>query len=381
MVSRVRVAAAACLMVSGLFVGGAGGALAFANPDETDGAGGAGTIGGTIGDAPSDAAGPTAVDGTGSSRPDRPGRHPQPPRVVIGNGRGAAPSDAGESTRGGTSSKQSETVDRGPGGASSGAAGERNTGAGASPPALPPVTAQPPLGSTLPSTVADPPDPGLDPENPDDPEDPDDPDDCDENGHHCLPWWWPKPVVVSPGNGNGGVGSGAPKPPSGRPSRPPVMRLPAPAPQWTPNGEVPVVPALPDVVDILPGLAAGVPLPPVSVPQIVVPPAAGGGGGGAAAGGSGAPPPAAPRAPSAPRSPAEPPRSPIQAVDNPVVPASYRVGYGEYLRTAGISQVVAVAAPGFAGIMLLTGAGGIIGYRQARSALASRSARSARFTS
>ena len=378
MVSRVRVAAAACLMASGLFAGGAGGALAFANPEDADGPGGAGAAGASSSEAPPDAAGTAPAPAGGTGRPDRRGRHAQPPRVIVGNGRDAAPSDSGESAENGDSSKQSDN------------GGGRPTGA---PPA--PVGEQPrdaaPTVSEAGQAAGATPDPGLaaaappnagDPgaENPQGPEDPEDPDECDQDGHHCLPWWWPKPGLSSSGNGNGGVGSGATKPPTRRPTRPPVMQLPVPA--QAPNGDVPVLPTIPDIVSPAPGLASAagtVALPAVSLPQIVVPPAAGGGLG-AAGGAGGAPPPAAPRAPAAPRSPAEPPRSPVQAVDNPVVPASYRVGYGEYLRTAGISQVVAVAVPGATGIMLLTGAGGIIGYRQARSALVSRSSRSARFT-
>lgn len=46
---------------------------------------------------------------------------------------------------------------------------------------------------------------------------------------------------------------------------------------------------------------------------------------------------------------------------------TYRAGYGEYLRTAGLGGIAAVAVPGFAGLLILTGAGGIVGYRQARA--------------
>jgi hypothetical protein len=51
------------------------------------------------------------------------------------------------------------------------------------------------------------------------------------------------------------------------------------------------------------------------------------------------------------------------AVTNP----SYRIGYTEYLRTAGLPQVAALAVPGLVGILVLTGAGGLVGYRQARA--------------
>jgi hypothetical protein len=51
---------------------------------------------------------------------------------------------------------------------------------------------------------------------------------------------------------------------------------------------------------------------------------------------------------------------------NVTVPASsYRIGYADYLRNAGLSQVAALALPGVAGMLVLTGAGGWVGYRQA----------------
>jgi hypothetical protein len=49
------------------------------------------------------------------------------------------------------------------------------------------------------------------------------------------------------------------------------------------------------------------------------------------------------------------------------LPESVRAGYSEYLRTAGMAQMAAVAVPGLAGILLLTAGGGFIGYRQAKA--------------
>ncbi len=60
------------------------------------------------------------------------------------------------------------------------------------------------------------------------------------------------------------------------------------------------------------------------------------------------------------------------------IPVSYRMGYVDYLRTAGTSQIAAVAVPGVVGIMALTGAGGLVGYRQAKAGFSLR-AGSARF--
>jgi hypothetical protein len=62
-----------------------------------------------------------------------------------------------------------------------------------------------------------------------------------------------------------------------------------------------------------------------------------------------------------------------------VPPTSYRVGYPEYLRTAGLSQVVALAGAGLAGMIVLTGAGGLVGYRQAKAGHAVRATSTARF--
>ena len=58
---------------------------------------------------------------------------------------------------------------------------------------------------------------------------------------------------------------------------------------------------------------------------------------------------------------------------------AYRAGYPEYLRAAGLGQVAAVAVPGVSGILLLTGAGGLLGYRQARAARTLRASGTGRF--
>ncbi len=146
-------------------------------------------------------------------------------------------------------------------------------------------------------------------------------------------------------------------------------------------------PEAPTVVSAAPGLAlaAGeLPMAPITLPVIVAPipvpvlaPGLGGGGGGPAG--------ANPALPAAPRAvAAEPPAVrdtlPANVGSNAVVPAaSYRVGYAEYLRTAGMSQVAALAVPGVAGMLVLTGAGGLLGYRQAKAGHAMRAARTARF--
>lgn len=61
------------------------------------------------------------------------------------------------------------------------------------------------------------------------------------------------------------------------------------------------------------------------------------------------------------------------------VPPSTRVGYPEYLRDAKIGEVAALALPGFAGLLALTGLGGFLGYRQAKAGHVVRAAGTTRF--
>jgi hypothetical protein len=133
----------------------------------------------------------------------------------------------------------------------------------------------------------------------------------------------------------------------------------------------------PSAIDVIPGVgaaAADLPIPPITLPVIVAP-AAGLGGGSAGL----------PALPAAPRGvSAEPPagREPLPANvgSNVAVPASsYRVGYTDYLRNAGLSQVAALAVPGVTGMLVLTGAGGLVGYRQAKAGHAVHTTGTARF--
>jgi hypothetical protein len=138
-------------------------------------------------------------------------------------------------------------------------------------------------------------------------------------------------------------------------------------------------PAGPSVIDVEPGVgiaAAQLPIEPITLPVIVAPVTGLGGGGGS---------PGAPALPVTPRGvTAEPPagREPLPANvgSNVAVPAaSYRIGYTEYLRSAGLSQVAALAVPGVAGMLVLTGAGGLVGYRQAKAGHAVHTGGTARF--
>jgi hypothetical protein len=168
--------------------------------------------------------------------------------------------------------------------------------------------------------------------------------------------------VGLPAPGGGGGGGGAVEAPAGRPQVP-GMQLP-------PSSE-------PSVIDVVPGVGAAaveLPIPPITLPVIVAPAA------GLGAGSAGVPElPAAPRAVSA-----EPPagREPLPEIvgSNVGVPAvSYRAGYADYLRNAGLPQVAALAVPGITGMLVLTGAGGWVGYRQAKAGHAIHTSGIARF--
>ncbi|MBV8965435.1 MAG: hypothetical protein JO191_04580 [Mycobacteriaceae bacterium] len=64
--------------------------------------------------------------------------------------------------------------------------------------------------------------------------------------------------------------------------------------------------------------------------------------------------------------PAKP--SPPAAGSSPLnAQVSFRAGYSDYLRNAGMAQITAIAVPGAAAILLFSVAGGFIGYRQARA--------------
>jgi len=155
------------------------------------------------------------------------------------------------------------------------------------------------------------------------------------------------------------------------------MQLP-PAAQLPPATELP--PVTPGAVDpiadaggALASAVSALPLAPITLPAIVGPVTGVGG------------PAVAPR--QAPNSSAAPKRSqpsnrenpPAYSAESTTLSASFRAGYGEYLRTAGVPQMAAVAVPGVMGILALTAAGGLLGYRQARAGRTVRASGSARF--
>ncbi|MDT7730427.1 MAG: hypothetical protein QOK45_680 [Mycobacterium sp.] len=137
--------------------------------------------------------------------------------------------------------------------------------------------------------------------------------------------------------------------------------------------------AEPSAIAAEPGVGAAaveLPIPPITLPVIVAPVIGLGGGGEA---------PGAPALPVTPRGVTAEPlagREPLPANvgSNVAVPAtSYRIGYTEYLRNAGLTQVAALAVPGVTGMLVLTGAGGLLGYRQAKAGHAVHTSGTARF--
>jgi hypothetical protein len=376
--SRVRIAAAACLVASGLLAGGATATMAFADPALTSGDSGDkhtdGSPGGDhTGRQPSDPGvkrpkpsnGPHA-SGTGSERSGTVGRDTEGKKDAPGAD--SEDHHSGDQKNDGTKPDEHKPgEDRGDGqpGENQGGEGQGDGGQDGQGTTAPTTSAAP---TTSPTEGPPPPDQGN----------------CDDKkkDDHCSPGWpfpwpWPWEPGQPPGPGSDGSdGATAPHVPSGRPALPPRMQL---APGMMPPATEPVGPS---AIDVVPGediAVAEAPIPPITLPVIVAPAIGLGAGGGS----PGAP--ASPAVPAAPRNvtaapPAgrEPP--PASAGSNVVVsPSSYRIGYPDYLRTAGMSQVAALAVPGVTGILVLTGAGGLIGYRQAKAGLATRTRGAARF--
>jgi hypothetical protein len=282
--SRVRVAASACLVASGLLIGGTGGAIALADPahhhEKSD------------------------DRKAGDQKGDSDSR--QRPNTRAGNDRSVNEA-TDTSDEGSTETKPTETK---------------------------PTETKPTETKPTQTTPCPEPSPGQGP-----------------------------PPLPQTGGGGGGGGGGFAQIPRFKQPSVPDMQLP---------GELqPAQPGVPGVLDAAAGVAAGVPAgpaAPIALPVIVAPPIGlGGGGGGPRAAGA---PPAPPSA-GLKELIAEPPAgriAPPNAGGLTSGPASsYRIGYTEYLRSAGLPQVAALAVPGLAGLLVLTGAGGMVGYRQARA--------------
>lgn len=344
MASRVRVAVSACLVASGLIIAGAGGAMALADPghdygrsddakhDDADHP----THGGSIGDVIR-----RAFDLDGGNGADATKDEPRDgPHTRWGNGRTDQESTGeNEVPRTGTSPTHDSTVRESP-----------------------TTIKESPTDETSPTKTST-----SETQSP-----------CPDRSSECNPPPGnPAPNPPASGGGGGGAIVGLPR---YAPPKVPDMQLPQ---RLTP--EQPGVPGGPGVLDAGAGATAlappvGPPAP-LTLPVIVAPPMGLGG----AAGGAGGP--AAPRVGPSPNVKSiitEPPGGrvppPANVGNNVAIPnASYRLGYTEYLRTAGLPQVAALAVPGMVGILVLTGAGGLVGYRQAKAGHAVRVASSARF--
>lgn len=320
MASRVRVAASACLVASGLFIAGTGGAMALADPGDGYGRTDDRNADDSIGDIVRRAFG---LDDGNREKTSNPWQRPS---TRWGNGRpGQAP-------------------------------GEKEPPKSETSPA-PPTTKPTTKTTTKTTEPTKPTTPCPEPSQPPGPPPPNPP----ESG----------------GGGGGGGGAIIPLPPFKLPSIP-DMQLPGelqPSQPGAPGGS--------DVLDAGAGAAAAAaplgPAAPIAMPVIVAPPIGIGAGGAGAGEAPAGPPPAVPRAVTA-----EPPAGrispPANRGSNVAVPnSSYRAGYTEYLRSAALPQVAALALPGLASILVLTGAGGLVGYRQAKVGHAVRISGSARF--
>jgi len=391
--SRVRLTAASCLVAGGLLIGGTGAALAFADPSRVSGD-------------PGDSDVNQANDGGEAPQPDPPNAGPEGGTgPQVGNGRGGPAAGGENGNTGGPGPGAHKPAEFNTGEFAPGERDQEGYPPGEHHPRNPqgadPTDGEPTDGVDPSGT------PGSGNPRPTDSATPSTTETCPEKrGQGCgcdgsgnsagsngeggcgpgiperppwlPPWWpWPPPVgqpAPGPGGGAGG-GGGAIEAPWGRPGGGvPGMQLPD---ELMPPAREP---AEPGVLSSVPGVgvaAAVPPMAPITLPVIVAPSFGLGGGGGA---------PAAP----APRLPARPRRVAAEAPAGKPLPAtaggtvevsnlSYRVGYGEFLRSAGISQVAALAVPGVTGILVLTGAGGLVGYRQAKAGLAVRSGSTARF--
>jgi hypothetical protein len=333
--SRVRVAASACLVASGLLIAGLGSALALADPENggeqsddgrfQESTGGDSQDGGGVGKGSDDG----IRDPNGGKDPDPddgkdPGSEPPKEEPPNTNTKTDAPTNTGPETE---TEMESETVVT----------------------SYPPTTLRTPTTtSRTPTTTARTTTTTKTTTTSDKP--------TTTSETPTTPTTATLPGEPPGGGGGGGLGEVI-ELPSGRPE-PPEMRL---SPQETVEG----------ALDEAPGLAAAAgaaPLPLIGLPAVVVPPVV-------------VPAPAGPRGlelPVGPKSIVSEPRagrpSEPRGLGNnaAAAPLYYRLGYVEYLRSAGMAQVAAVALPGTAGLMAITSLGGLVGYRQAEAGNAIR---------
>ncbi|WP_243858593.1 hypothetical protein [Mycobacterium sp. DL440] len=160
----------------------------------------------------------------------------------------------------------------------------------------------------------------------------------------------------APTNGNLGRAPGLAPVPTAPSSRTIVIRS---APPKLPAAPAPAIATPP----VAPAPVVAPPAPVISVPVPAAPPVG--------------MPPAVPSAPTNPALRSEPPAA--QMVSVPAVPESFRLGYADYLRMASTSDLLFAVLPGLGGMLLMTAAGGAVGFRQARAAQTLPSPQIARF--
>lgn len=168
---------------------------------------------------------------------------------------------------------------------------------------------------------------------------------------------------------SGGGGGAAGRPINGNIDRAPNLAPVPTAPSSRPiviRSAPPEVPTAPAPVIAAPPVAPVIPAPVVVPPAVPVP---------------AAPPagvaPAVPNAPVRPAPRSEPPAA--QVLSAPAAPESVRLGYADYLRTASTGDLLFAVLPGLGGMLLMTAAGGAVGFRQARAAQTLPSPQIARF--
>jgi hypothetical protein len=219
-----------------------------------------------------------------------------------------------------------------------------------------------------------------------------------------CPWWgWDQPEAPDGGDGSSGGDGALPESPLFNSPIAPLMQIPLlriPGQLLQIPGQLIHDIAQPIIEAAVTGLAtAASQLPFASLPPVVLTPGAGVGDAVSNGGSDGVAAPAvelfAPPVASQPEVPAGPPAHLItpasleHLASPPAAPASnellaaptYRMGYVDYLRAAGLGEVAAVAVPGVTGMLILTSAGGLIGYRQARAGRAIHAGGPARFMS
>jgi len=424
----MRLAAAACLMASGLLVAGTGASLALADPDTGKPAD---TGGSEHNSAPPATGDPEATGTSGAAAPgSAPGGtgSPSKPSSQVGDGRNgvpaggttgtatahetthesthesASPTETAPTTVTETSSKPTESASTPAPQTGSASPSEQSTGVTTHVVVAPsvPTSALPQALAAASEKLAAAAD--IVP-----------PETTPTAAPVLLPWpfsWWnwAVPQVVTPNGGSDGV----PAPVTWQSPIPPGMQLPIPQFPTIPRDLLapiggfsfdPFVDAVNGVLtgvnNVVTGLATAasqLPFAQITLPVVVFPggPVVGSpnvNGGSVGVGPGVVPRPGIPAAPSPPMNPgasSAPPPPPPPAQKQQAPPAfsagnqasvapSYRMGYMEYLRAAGFGEVAAVAVPGFTGILILTGAGGLIGYRQARAGSTMRTGNTARF--